>query len=180
MKTNSQNSRKNNYILLVVTLLIISAINFSCSKPENGTNGTNGTNGVAGTNGSNGSNPIIGTSGWKTINWNPADVLPYRSGDIVAPDITQGIFESGVVLVYLKLGTSIYQLNYSSTDGYFNAVSSIGKIQFITNRNAFVAANYQVRYIIIPSNSARGISTPKPDYKTMTYSQVCKSLNIPE
>jgi hypothetical protein len=182
MKTNSKNSRKNNYSIVVVALLIISAVNFSCSKPENGTNGTNGVDGKNGTNGTAGTTGPAGTANVIFSNWETVTFSSGR-GTIIAPSINQNIIDRGAVLIYTRLGNDIYPLPYvdiSSADRIFPEIR-VGLINIIKSSSLSSTIFNVYRYIIIPGGtpSGRG-TTPKPDYKSMTYSQVCASLNIPE
>lgn len=184
-KTNSKNSRKNNYSLVVVALLIISVLNFSCSKPENGTNGTNGVDGKNGTNGEVGTTGPAGSanviySDWTTVIF--AGTSPDYSCNIIAPAITQNILDRGTVIVFSKSSNNIYPVPYlypsSSTTYYIQPAIRLGNINLyanITYVNVF-------RYIIIPSGvpSGRGTTITRPNYNQMTYSQVCAKYNIPE
>ncbi len=180
-KTNSKNSRKNNYSLVVAALLIISVLNFSCSKPENGTNGTNGLDGKNGTNGEVGSaNVIYGE--WAPVNF-PANFGGYSTSRQPI-QLTQQVVDSGIVLVYLKINsnpTDILSLGYyQSPQNFASYKLSVGLITingFYTNINAQVLS---FRYVIIPGGVPSGRGITKPDYKNMTYSQVCAKFNIPE
>ena len=170
MKTNSKNSRKNNYSLVVVALFIISLLNFSCSKPENGTNGANGLDGKNGTNG------VVGSANVIYSDW-----ISFSTSSIqINANISQDILDKGLVIMYVnQSGNEIYQLPYNDTINN-KIINSSYKINLIE-----VSKNYsgvaKIRYLIIPGGvpSGRG-TTPKPDYSQMTYSQVCAKFNIPE
>ena len=173
MKTNSKNSRKNLLQLFGSTFLIMLflALNTACSKPENGTNGTNGTDGKNGTNGAVGSANVI-YSNWVSITNNETQI---------GANISQNILDKGLILMYTQQnGGAIFSLPYNDT---FNnkKIESEYLINAIKVRKNFAASTI-VRYIIIPDGggfpAGRGIT--KPDYKNMTYSQVCALLNIPE
>ncbi len=188
MKINFKNLRKNNIATMFAALFIITILNFSCSKPENGTNGTNGVdgkNGIAGANGTNGTTGPAGTanviySNWINVTFGAPNGAGNQYGELLVPQITQTVYNSGAVLVYAKGSSDVYPLPYrnDSSFGYF-LIDVIGKIRFFTNIPAFTTIPY--RYIIIPGGTPAGRgTTTKPDYKNMTYSQVCAKFNIPE
>ena len=185
MKTNSKKSRKNNYSFVVVALLIISALNFSCSKPENGTNGTNGVDGKNGTSGEVGTTGPAGSanviySDWTTVIF--SGTSPNYSCNIIAPAITQNILDRGTVIVFSKSSNNIYPLPYtyspSSSNDYILPLFKLGNVTLYANVTYLTV----FRYIIIPSGvpAGRGTTITRPDYTQMTYSQVCAKFNIPE
>ncbi len=151
----------------------------SCSKPENGTNGVDGKNGINGTNGAVGQtgNANVIYSDWAPVTFTASSPA---QGNINAPKITQEILDQGTILVYAKLSNSYLQAPTSQSTSYIQVFLNLGNIGLTTNfsTNSFSSG---FRYIIIPGGAPAGRSiAPKIDYKTMTYSQVCKSLNIPE
>ena len=183
MKSNSKNSRKNNYSLVLVALLIISVLNFSCSKPENGTNGTNGVDGKNGTNGAVGTTGNAGTANVIFSQWITPTVVTSDQRRIIAPQINNDILDRGAVLVYTKYNNTIVLLPYIDI-GNNNKISAAVNFGFINIFHNFPLNDFftEYRYIIIPGGvpSGRGTTITRPDYSQMTYSQVCKSLDISE
>lgn len=184
MKINFKNLRKNNIATMFAALFIITVLNFSCSKPENGTNGTNGVdgkNGINGTIGPTGTANVI-YSNWANVTFTqPSSPGGDYLGNIQTNNISQSVLDNGVFLLYSKLSTSseIFQLPWSNDFSYAYYVLQMGKVRIFTTNSAFSTAFF--RYIIIPGGVPAGRSAmPQPNYKTMTYSQVCASLNIPE
>lgn len=115
----------------------------SCTKPEvgpigpAGTNGTNGKDGTAGTNGTNGINGnanVIGSNtvvlnNWITISDNGTYFI-YNS-TLLWASITQAIVDKGIVIVYMKDGSSWVALpitvsGISGTTGIFHYSITIG------------------------------------------------------
>lgn len=172
-----------NTIKTTIAILALTMMTLSCSKPENGTNGVDGKNGTNGTNGAVGQTGTTGSAnviniGWTTINLNTVGNI--KIGQITDLNISADIINSGTILVYFKSGGAIIPLPYinlSVTPGaYFRYYLETTKLNFESNLSQ---TSYEVRYVIIPSNAARSANL-QPNYKTMTYSQVCKSLNISE
>ncbi len=175
-------------IKTTIAILAMAIFAVSCSKPENGINGKDGTNG---TNGAVGQTGTTGTTGSANVIYSTWTNIPltaegtYFVGEVIVPQITQEILDRGLILVYFEISTGsfsgVYQCNYFdpgfSPARYFVAYHRLAKIKLDTS----ISANQRIRYIIIPGGvpAGRG-TTPRLDYKTMTYSQVCKSLNIPE
>ncbi len=149
----------------------------------NGTDGQDGTNGTDGQDGANGVNGKDGNANVMASNWFIPSSYTLSTGfggikvldhDQAAPDITQEIIDSGVVLVYGKLrgySTSIWPTNQVSllpitlTYGQsptnidtWTAILSAGniKIRFVNNINTYtsIGTTHQFRYVIIPSSGS--------------------------
>lgn len=185
---------------LISILFVIVIMTVSCQK-EAGPAGANGTNGTNGTNGN--ANVIYSTwIGFNNAFWSP--VLNEFSKTVrlyaaFAPNLTQGIIDSGAVLVYFKtIGTPqpqplpitynwppmrylgfrlrpdtikivTYHLDDNDDPGIFNGSPST---------NAY-------RYIIIPGGVQAAVSVKKQQIpyeklKLMQYENVCEYLNIPK
>ena len=154
--------------ILTITLLSIFAT--SCSKPDDGAVGPKGETGTA--------NVIY--SDWATTPF----TQPGTSWQAVIfePKITQEIIDKGVILCYFKNpgNNNIFQLNYNSGSEYILYSCDIGKIRLFSSSNY---SNLPFRYIIIPggvSASGKMANTNQPDFKKMSYSEVCQQLHIPE
>ena len=164
-------------LIKIISMLLLS-ISFSCSKPENGTNGTNGIDGVNGTTGP------IGTANVMYSNWISPSFLSANNSlevaEIIEPKINQSILDTGTILVYVRLGNEVYQLNYYNLALSYSIVYvlSQGKIKIV--RNILPSNGGQFRYVIIPGGISTARTSAKLDFKKMTYNQVCASLKIPE
>ena len=156
-----------------------------------GSNGTDGTNGIDGQDGSDGQDGTNGTDGQDgnanvfSSDWFKPSSYILSTGfggiylldhDHAAPEITQEIIDTGVVLVYGKLNGYIssvwptdlvsllpiiltYSVSPSNIDT-FSALLSAGniKIRFTNNNNAYssVSTNHFFRYVVIPSSASSG------------------------
>lgn len=113
--------------------------------------------------------------------------------DASAPDLTQDIVETGVVLAYVWLAGDIYDANsvrplpaYAVDANWSFLIPEYGSIEFITDMvsEPLTAAN-KFRFIAIPGNtpalkSASLTNKSAAELKKMTYKEVCTYFNIPE
>jgi hypothetical protein len=176
-------------------------------KGDSGVNGAKGDSGATGANGADGPQGPAGTAnviyspwfedGTMEVPW--ADSTLSATGEIVgvafkyAPDITPGILDSGVVLCYVRHYTLIapqllplfisgFQLNFVPQ---YDAVSDKGGIMFYINSptggypgGLYPPVDFEYRYIIIPGGVMA--SGRKMDPRKMSYSELCKTYNIPQ
>ncbi|MCZ8197810.1 MAG: hypothetical protein O9267_09400 [Flavobacterium sp.] len=156
----------------ILTITIISLFATSCSKPEDGAVGPQGETGTA--------NVIY--NNWTLTNFNQNGTL-WVTG-ITAPKITQDVIDKGLVLVYMKntsvTPNQIIQLNFSQGSQFVTFNIEVGLVNVISNTNFSV---FPFRYIIIPegvSVSGKMAKSNKPDFKKMSYSEVCQQLHISE
>jgi len=165
---------------VVMSLLIVLFI--SCDG-EDGAIGPAGQNGIDGTDGANGidgqdGNANVIASDWFTVtqsDWSGIGATKITHS-FSAPEISQGIIDSGVVLIYHRFNGQTRQLPYSySPDGlhlvYLFTVSSVTLEGFHLNGSAInTISPLGFRYIIIPSN----ISTKSSgiDFTKMSYEEV--------
>jgi hypothetical protein len=172
-------------------------------KGDSGATGPKGDTGVAGTNGTNGAQGPAGSSNviysnWfadSTLNVPWADTTLPATGETMgrafkyAPDITSGILDSGVVMVYVRhyslIGPQLLPLLIS--DLQLNFVPEQGSILFYINGltsstpypgSTYPPGDFEYRYIIIPGSIKA--SGRKINPTAMTYSEICKTYHIPE
>ena len=184
-KMKNFRTKKTSISIAILFVCMLTVVQFSCSKPENGTNGLDGKNGINGINGINGATGPTGTANVIYSNW--ANVTFQETSPrqvfISTPAITQDVLDKATVLVFFKTSTSnVLQLNYYENIGYgifyMSNYLSLGRITVLSTFS-FTSAPF--RYIIIPGGTPAGRrASPAPNYKNMTYSQVCDQLNIPE
>ena len=168
MKTKFQNfkTKKTRISIAALFVFIFTLVQFSCSKPENGSNGIDGKTGTA--------NVIY--SDWAPVTFTGN---PTRLGSIIAPKITQEILDRGSVLVYYKNSTGLILLaNLTNLNSYIYYYLSIGTIGIVTTIQDPNVASF--RYIITPGGVSVNGKVAQTDYSKMSYSQVCLSLQIPE
>ena len=157
-------------LLVVATILVIGII--SCKK---------GDTGPAGPVGPAGPDSVV-YSAWIPLNftYNVTDSL--YEDTLLAPTITQGILDSGVILTYIQFPDQnnvshiqpVSALNYIISEDY-----SIGQINIISTKDL---TNLEYRYVTIPgSRKANSTSVKVKGYtptelKAMSYEQVQQVL----
>jgi hypothetical protein len=177
---------KTKYVLLVLVIVFT----FSCSEDgavgpqgSTGKDGQNGTNGLDGQDGTNGVDGQDGNANVMASDWFKPSSYILSTGfgginllehDQAAPEITQEIIDTGVVLVYGKLNgyissvwptdqvsllpiTLTYSVSPANIDT-FTALLSVGniKIRFTNNNNTYssLGTNHFFRYVVIPSSGS--------------------------
>ena len=173
---------KINFIKAFVILTVASLFTIACSKPEDGAPGPAGPAGTA--------NVIY--SNWVTPSSYVASGPNYHYQTIFenSKDIYKASMNGGVILVYWNQpnnGNTVYQLNYRDTLYFFNySISTNGVTSDIDISNNYpnydgVGHTDRFRYIIIPGGTpATTGKQAQPDFKKMSYNEVCKYLHIPE
>ncbi len=158
--------------LLCAATIIVIGIS-SCSK---------GTTGPAGPAGPAGPDSVV-YSNWITLsfNYNPNDSL--YEDTVLAPTITEGILDSGVILTYIEYPDvnnvahiqPVSALNYIISEDY-----SVGEINILSTQDL---SNLQYRYVTIPGSKAAGNSAARKvngytisQLKAMSYAQVQQVL----
>ena len=200
MKTieNEQLKSKFNFANFTIkTFLVLAALAIFASCSKEGPVGLAGTTGAAGINGINGTNGTNGTNG-------NANVQQYTFGtrtiideiSFTIPNFTQAQLDNSVVLFYHK--DSVCGDYWYSSPGFGCSSSYITRLYTRTAiGNLFVnvvlllpnGMNNNIsrtftasRVIIIPttSNTPLARNSSITDYSKMSYSEVCKILNIKE
>ena len=188
---------KQTKTLPFLAVIAFSFIIISCSKtgpagPQgpagtNGSNGTNGANGATGAQGPQGDTGVANVqySQWITASWVSEGGGEY-TGNFAAAPITQGVLDSGVVLVFGRdnsSGSYVYSLpkEFYNPSGAFNytidVLISVGNIRVFngvpTTADSGLGIdlpNFQIRYIIVPG----GVALPS----SITYEKICQKFNI--
>jgi hypothetical protein len=167
-------------IKTTIAILAIAIFSISCSKPEDGAVGPVGATGTA--------NVIY--SNWASAPTATATTIDGTNGNttsIAVNQLTQEILDKGTVLVYGKFSSTIFPLPYVSYAGgsantltFFPELNNIKLFRFKHDGSGGVSipTSLLFRYILIPG----GVSakTNQPNYKVMSYSEVCQLLNIRE
>lgn len=110
-----------------------------------------------------------------------------------APDLTQDIVESGVVLAYAWLAGDIYNGTtvrplpaYAVGANWDFLIHQYGSIEFTSDMSAMpTTSDNKFRFIAIPGTtlalkSASLKNNSKQELRNMSYKEVCKLFNIPE
>ena len=113
--------------------------------------------------------------------------------DASAPDLTQGIVESGVVLAYVWLAGDVYQGTsvrplpaYAVGANWDFLIHEYKSIEFTCDMlSPPLTSGNKFRFIAIPGTipalkSAVSGSRSEQELRNMTYKEVCKLYNIPE
>jgi hypothetical protein len=164
-------------IKTTIAILAIAIFSISCSKPEDGAVGATGTANVM-------------YSNWASAPTATATTIDGTNGNttsITATQLSQEILDKGTVLVYGKFSSTIFPLPYVSYAGgsantltFYPELNNIKLFRFKHDGSGGVSipTSLQFRYILIPG----GVSakTSQPNYKLMSYSEVCQQLNIRE
>ena len=167
-------------IKTTIAILAIAIFSISCSKPEDGAIGPVGATGTAN----------VMYSNWASAPTATATTIDGTNGNttsIAATQLSQEILDKGTVLVYGKFSSTIFPLPYVSYAGgspntltFFPELNNIKLFRFKHDGSGGVSipTSLQFRYILIPG----GVSakTSQPNYKLMSYSEVCQQLNIRE
>ncbi len=172
---------------LVLTITIVTFLS-ACSS-DDGTNGTNGIDGQTGATGATGTANVI-YSAW-ILGSTPVDTsIDGTTGvtfSINAPELSQDILDKGTVLVYLKFGSDVFPLPYTSyAGGYPNTISAIASLlkikifrfAHVTGKTITLPTSLNWRYILIPGGVAATAKVKKVDYSKMSYEEVCSRLSI--
>lgn len=192
---------KNNAFVFFCMIAVLSMVLFtSCKKGDTGPKGDAGAQGNPGAAGPKGTANVV-YSAWMNTNPWVASTTSIGTGkstfyfDITTTQVTQGIIDSGTVLVYAKFvaetdGSGIAKLLPSI---YYNAGGTATQFRFqhglLLNKIRIIcdvlpsgtphSAN-QVRYIIIPGGVPASGRMMQPDFAKMSYEEVCRLYNIPE
>lgn len=225
--------RKFRLLSLLLLAIAFIAVNCTKEGPEGpagatgaqGPTGTTGTTGATGPIGPQGPSGPIGPQGppgtanviysaWATVNSLVAangaiidssftDYGTCKRWFRIAPSLTQGVLDQGLVLSYWRVGvppsqiysTLPYQFPVGAQVYYLGALptvqSSVGKIFYFTsifgtNTGWVPNGGAESRYVIIPGTIAGGRSAgiggtnyTADQIKAMPYEQVCQLFNIP-
>lgn len=156
---------------------------------ENGTNGTNGADGQDGQQGEPGTANVI-YSDWIASEF-PATINgTFDQWEMFAPELTQEIHDTGVILVYARIGNLIYPVPVS----FFGTIQENWNFRLLDINDTLIAIrvhsidggaigtpflNGDFRYVLIPGGVAASGKT-SIDYNKMSYEEVIAHFGIPE
>jgi len=113
--------------------------------------------------------------------------------DVSAPDLTEDIVESGVILAYVWLAGDVYDATsvrplpaYAVGANWSFLISEYKRIEFTSDMiSKPLTTGNNFRFIAIPGNVETLKSAPlkgksEQELRKMTYKDVCKLYNIPE
>ncbi len=170
----------------------------ACSKDGNdgpvGPQGPQGEQGPAGPQGQDGEEGTANViySPWLASGFATPIANDFGSFTMDAPDLTQALIDTGVVLVYGKDDNNVvYALPATlqstfSVESYWFTFTTPGSIEIVVQEvngddlNSIFIDN-EFRYVLIPGgNPASGKSGTTLDYGKMTYKEIATLFNIPD
>ena len=192
-------------------ILLLGVLIMGCSKEgdigpqgQQGEQGIQGEPGVAGQDGTNGIDGEDGEPGTANViysDWIPSGFPGtindnFEQWEMYAPELTQEIHDSGVILLYARIGTLIYSIpaTFFSSNEYweFRLLDTTDTLIAI-RVNSIDGGNLgdlyldgDFRYVIIPggipsSTSSQITSKSKAlDYSKMSYKEIVERFNIPD
>lgn len=188
---------KRGKLLLVYLVASTMLITVGCSKEGDpgpaGTSGVNGQDGANGKDGTNGNDGKDGKNGNANVYSSEWFVISPWAGTTknfyfikTAPEVTQGIIDSGVVLAYTKLsggggkvrplpaiiGSGVTEYNFN-----FN-LPEVGKIEFTCNLDGSISNSSVFRYVVIPSSVVENSGLNEDAIKNMEYAQAEAVFNF--
>jgi len=163
------------------------------TQGEQGSQGDQGTQGEQGSQGDQGEQGEQGETGTANVIYSewidsgfPLDITSSSDTfEIPAPQITEEISNSGVVLVYAQFRTFINVLGIpavvANRSYYFNFIPGTLNITVASLDGSNVGATSfgSYRYVIIPGGVAASKSDATTDYTKMSYEEIVDLFNIP-
>jgi hypothetical protein len=143
----------------------------NCSKQ--GPTGATGATGATGPQGPQGPKGDTGTANVIYSKWDSS--FSGVSAIWTVPAITQGILDSGTVLVYTDQNGYVYPLPYDNVNGsgfYLNDLLNVGKIELFC-APAYNLNEFKFRYVIIPGGVQ--VADVKGEYQ---YQYITNKFNI--
>jgi hypothetical protein len=152
--------------------------------------GCSGQDGIQGPSGVDGQNAAVYYSEWfSPTAWSGTSGDWYFSAS--APDLTQNVVESGVVLAYVWLGGDVYNSTtvrplpaYALGANWSFLIHQYGSIEFICDMSTQpYNSSDKFRFIAIPGTS-KALKTAAIKYNTksklmnMPYGEACKLFNV--
>lgn len=148
--------------------------------------------GIEGPAGLDGLNATVYYSEWITPTaWSGASGDWYF--DTNAPDLTADIIENGIVLAYVWLAGDLYDATtvrplpaFAVDANWSFLVYQYGSIEFTSDMiSKPLTTGNKFRFIAIPGTtttlkSAKLNNKSAQDFRSMSYKEICKFLNIPE
>ena len=164
---------------------------------QDGEDGADGENGENGQDGEDGQDGATGTANVIYSDWIPSG-FPAVINDtfdqwhMLAPDLTQEIHDTGVVLVYARVsGAFIFQLPNTFYAGSYEHYA----VRLFDNFDTQIAIrlssidgsdigtpllNGHFRYVLIPGGVLASGKTTALNYKKMSYAEIAERFNIPD
>lgn len=140
---------KSQAMVQIIPLLLAIFIFTSCGEGDVGPAGPAGPQGAPGPKGDNGDAANVITSGWLEYDLKSGIYASLYYAKITVPEITQEILDKGVIRVYVKTATTIYDIPNPSFEGFY-ARYSVGTLEIFSPTEWDTYSGYSVRYVLIP------------------------------
>lgn len=168
---------------------------------EQGPEGPKGEPGNDGQDGADGQNGATGTANVIYSDWIPSGFPETINGNfeqwsLIAPELTQEIHDTGVVLLYARVGLFIYTVPitfFSGNEYWYFRLFDINdpliaiRVDSIDGGDIGTPIlNGDFRYVLIPggipanTDNPGGITAKTPDYAAMSYEEIAERFNIPD
>jgi len=194
--------KENNLLMLVLSLCIGLAMIVGCEGPEGpqgpaGPEGPEGPEGEQGPQGEEGTANVI-YSDWMTPDsWEPVEFFgdSVRYGDLIAPDLSQEIVDSGEVNVYANFINAdfVYKLpidaDMAGVGTSLNFKIKPDTVRLIhfdpdnpnTDPGSYPSGN-KFRYVLIPGGQSASSSTKAKgtEIQDMSYQELKEHFDIPD
>ncbi len=187
----------------IITAFVLGAFLFVACSAEDGETGPTGPAGPAGPQGAQGDQGPQGEQGdpgtanviysdWIDSEFDANIIATGSSFDIDAPDMTQEIIDSGVIMVFGRnipvIGTpDVFQLPHVSNDNrYFFSAEDAEQLRITVSstEGASVGTTFfeDYRYVLIPGGqpATNPVSKSYVDFSKLTYQQLIDMFDIPE
>lgn len=192
---------KTNVMKHLFCVLCVSILFIGCSA-EDGNDGAMGPQGIDGTDGVDGTDGSDGETGTANViysDWIASDFADpitddFDQWEIFAPELTQEIHDTGVILVYARVGTLIYPIPVT----FFSTIRENWNFRLLDINDTLIAIrvnstdggvigtpflNEDFRYIIIPGGTTASTDDGRSatiNYSKMSYEEIIAHFNIPE
>lgn len=166
---------------------------YACEKGDTGPEGPQGEQGIQGEKGDRGAAGTANViySAWLSFQQAERDTLidgtNLKVNHLPATRLTQAIVDGGAIQVYMKFGTTVFPLPYTSDAGSGNGPNKSNTVNFIPKPGVIYITRYthdntashgfgtlQYRYVLIPG----GVSATLRTIDLGNYEAVKAALNI--
>ena len=168
-----------------IAILSIAMLVFGCSEDgaagATGATGANGINGTNGTNGQDGNANVIGLNDVTTTSdsWTTVNDATFWKTTLYFPEITQAVFDKGIVSVFRKYNSGIWNaLPYSYYNESWNHGFFVGGINIFcvsTDRTLINNPGAQTFRVVIITASNR-MANPETNWNN--YDEVKTALKL--
>lgn len=157
---------------------------------EQGEAGAQGPTGLQGEQGETGSANVI-YSNWIASEFPSSINSDFDQWEMFAPELTQEIHDTGVILVYARKGNLIYPVPVT----FFDTIDESWNFRLLDINDTMIAVrvhsvnggtigqpylNGDFRYILIPGGVVSSGKTTSADYSKMSYDEITSHFNIPK